>query len=351
VWRAGQDAELFVLRAHNRVARHLPILARPNLKTLNVAITGRCNMLCIGCNYGRTFQVGQQLPIALVREMIRDAADAGARDIRWYGGEPLLHPDLPEMVSRTLDAGMSTYVTTNALLLADRMPQLWESGLRALSIGLYGIGAEYDQYVQRPGRFARVERSIAQVRERYGSAVKMRVNWLLSRRSADVEHWEAALEFARRHDLQMQIDIVHYSLPYFNEGPDRVLQFTADDRERVQCVADAILRTAAHEPERIAMPLAGVRALPDWAIEGPNMRVPCDAGEMLWIGPNGGVQLCYVQFPLGNLHQSRLSTMLGTAAHSRAARRAFLTQCANCHCHYASRTVRANGFRFPTTPS
>jgi MoaA/NifB/PqqE/SkfB family radical SAM enzyme len=348
IWRAGQQAEQLLLQAQYRAARVLPILARPNLKTLDVSITGLCNLRCIGCNYGRSFQVGEQLPIALVRGLIDDAAAAGARDIRWYGGEPLLHPDLPEMVSRTLDRGMSTYVTTNALLLADRMSELWEAGLRAVSMGLYGIGADYDEYVQRPGRFERVERSIATVRERYGSEMMMRVNWLLSRRSATVASWEAALDFARRYDLQMQIDIVHYSLPYFNEGPDRALQFTADDRSRVQRVADAILMATTTDPGRIATPLAGLRALTDWAIEGPDMRVPCDAGEMLWIGPDGTVQLCYVEFPLGNLHRSRLSTMIGTAAHVDAARRAFATDCANCHCHYASRTTRANGFRYPS---
>jgi cyclic pyranopterin phosphate synthase len=70
------------------------------------------------------------------------------------------------------------------------------------------------------------------------------------------------------------------------------------------------------------------------------MKVPCDAYQMLWVGADGSVQLCYVTFPLGNLHETRLSAMLFTAQHREAARASFELQCPNCHCHYDRRITK-----------
>ena len=70
------------------------------------------------------------------------------------------------------------------------------------------------------------------------------------------------------------------------------------------------------------------------------MRVACDAGQMLWVGADGSVQLCYVTFPLGNLHERRLREMLFTKAHHAAARGAWALDCPNCHCRYGDRIAK-----------
>ena len=67
------------------------------------------------------------------------------------------------------------------------------------------------------------------------------------------------------------------------------------------------------------------------------MRVPCDARKLLWIGADGSVMLCYVTFPLGNLHEKRLRDILYTPNHHQAARDAFALNCPNCHCESAAR--------------
>ena len=83
--------------------------------------------------------------------------------------------------------GLQPYVTTNGLLLDRRIDALVEAGLRQVTIGFYGTDAHYDAYVQRRDRFGALERSIAAVRERYGDAVSLRINWLLMRPSCNLE--------------------------------------------------------------------------------------------------------------------------------------------------------------------
>jgi len=85
-------------------------------------------------------------------------------------------------------------------------------------------------------------------------------------------------------------------------------------------------------PERLSDSIIGLRSIPDWLLKGPQMRVPCNVRNLLWVGADGTVQMCYVTFRLGNLHERRLADMLFSPAHRCAARDAFALNCPNCHC-------------------
>jgi cyclic pyranopterin phosphate synthase len=302
-----------------------------------VAVTAHCNLRCIGCRYGRDFMPGAQLSWEMARDLLSDAREAGFESVRLYGGEPLLHPALPKMVEHALKLGLRTYVTTNAILLGEKIDELYAAGLRDVTIGFYGTGAAYDGYVQRRNRFQQLTASLERVRERYGSAVNLRLNWLLMRPSCRLAALREAWEFALKYQAPMQIDLIHYSLPYFSEGPERMLQFRPADRPAIEELVAELLRLKAARPELLEQSAMGLASIPDWLIEGPAMRVPCDKYRMIWVGADGTVQMCYVAFKLGNLHQQRLCEMLMTPAHRQAARDAFQMNCPNCHCSYDAR--------------
>jgi cyclic pyranopterin phosphate synthase len=291
----------------------------------------------MGCRYGRDFMPGQQLSWPMVRDLLDDAKKVGIWSVRFYGGEPLLHPELSRMVDYATQLGLQPYVTTNAVLLRDKIDELYAAGLRQLTIGFYGVGAKYDGYVQRKDRFAQVEAGIAAVRERYGMDVTLRINWLLMRPSCNLEDLHAAWRFAERYSLPIQVDLIHYSLPYFTDGLDHELQFRSEDRRAIERVVAELLRLKAARPEMFNQSAVGLRSIPDWLMQGPEMKVPCDSYEMLWVGADGTVQLCYVTFKLGNLHETRLIDMLFGPEHQRAARNSYALACPNCHCHYDRR--------------
>lgn len=324
--------------AQHTVGAAFPVVIRPHTVNLTVAITARCNQRCAGCLYERGFMAGQELPTPVLRALVDDAAQLGVRSLRLYGGEPMLHRDLPEVVARAVDQGLRTYVTTNGVLLEQRIDDLFRAGLRDLTFGFYGVGEAYDHYVERAGNYARLERGVAAVRERYGAAVGMRMNWLLMRPTCSVAALDQALAFARRYATPMQVDLVHYSLPYFTEGHERELQFTPADRGAIDEVVAHLLAVKAAEPGLIENSAIGLRAIPDWLLRGAQMRVPCDKYRMVWIGADGTVQLCYVTFRLGNLHEHRLVDLLYTQEHAAAARAAFRLECPNCHCGFDERT-------------
>ena len=324
----------------NSLVPLFPVLATPSLRMLTLAITANCNFRCVGCRYGRDYMVGSELPLSKVEEILSDAAAAGVSTVRLYGGEPLLHRDLPAMITKAHALGMTPFVTTNGFLLDRRVDALVDAGLRILSFGYYGHGATYDRYVGREGAWARYEQNIASTRERFGEMLRLEISFVLNTRTCSPLELERAWMFAKRYMLRFNVDLVHYSLPYFTEGPDRELQFKPQDRNRITIFVDQLALMKKERPDLYSEPMASIRSIPDWLLLGPDMKVPCDAYNMLWVGADGSVRLCFADFPLGNVNDTPLRNLIGTQAHRKACHDAAQLKCVNCHCGRDRRVLK-----------
>lgn len=281
--------------------------------------------------------VGKQLELAMVRTLLDDAGDVGITTVRLYGGEPLLHRDLPRMIEHAIIRKVKPYITTNGFLLEKKIDELYKAGLRTITMGYYGFEDDYNSYVGVAGAFSRLERAVSTVRERYGCEIQLQINYLLSRLTCSEWAIRRAWDLACRYDMFFQTDLIHYSLPYFTEGPNRELQFRASDAPEVTRMGELLLELKRHAPARMPESAISVRSIPDWLLKGPEMRIPCDSYRMIWVGADGSVQMCYAAFPLGNLHSTRLKDLLFTDAHSAAARGAFKLDCPRCHCERSTR--------------
>jgi len=319
------------------VARLLPQIIQPDPKEIFITLTANCNLRCKGCRYGRDFMPGSQLPWPVVRDLLDDCKRFGIRSIRLYGGEPLLHRDLTRIVEYAKKLDLHPWLTTNGILLKEKIDELYNAGLRDISVGYYGTGEEYDAYVQRKDRYALLERGIAYTRERYGLDVQIGLGWVLMRPTCNVDEIRRLWRFAERYSAPIGVSLIHYSLPYFTEGPEQELQFRPQDSPAIEKAVTELIRLKELRPELIQQSLMALRSIPDWLLKKSAMKVPCDRYHLLWVGADGTVQLCYVTFKLGNLQEQRLASMLFTPEHKQAARDAFLLNCPNCHCCYHNR--------------
>jgi molybdenum cofactor biosynthesis enzyme MoaA len=334
-WLISQETRLERLR--HSFARVVPKVIPAEPYRLEVAITAGCNLRCWGCRYGREFMPGAELPWSVIQNLLSDAKRAGISSIRFYGGEPLLHRDLPKMVAYATELRLNSYVTTNAILLKDKIDALYDAGLRHMTIGFYGVGRKYDNYVQRVDQFRRLEAGLDYALSRYGDRLSLRLNWLLNRQTCSLDDLYEAWDFAKKYEVSLQVDLIHYSLPYFTEGPDRFLQFRPEDKPGIERLVAELVMLKDQHPQAFTQSQMALRSIPDWLLKGPEMRVPCDAYRMLWVGADGSVKLCYVTFLLGNLHAHRLYELLGTREHRKASLDSYRLNCPNCHCHYDSR--------------
>jgi cyclic pyranopterin phosphate synthase len=280
---------------------------------------------------------GAQLPFTVVRELLDDCKRFGIRGIRLYGGEPLLYKDLARVVEYAVNLGLHPWLTTNGILLKQKVVELYGAGLRTITLGFYGTGEEYNAYVQRSEKYAEMEAGVAHLRDRYGADIDLTTGWLLMRPTCNLDAVREMWRFAEQYVTPVVVSLIHYSLPYFTEGPNRELQFRGEDRAAIEEVVAELIRLKQLRPDILRQSLMSLRSIPDWLLKGPEMKVPCDRYRLLWVGANGIVQMCYVTFELGNLHKNRLSEMLFSSKHRQAARDAFQLNCPNCHCSYPKR--------------
>lgn len=332
---------------HN-IARAIPQVIQPQPRSLFITITANCNFACKGCHYGRDFMPGQQLPLDIVLPLLDDAKEAGFSRIRFYGGEPLAHKDLPKMIAYANQLGLKHWISTNGLLLKKRIDDLYEAGAREISLGYYGgSAAVYDAYVQRVGAHKQVEEGVAYTRKKYGDNISLDLAWVLMQPTCSLEAISDLWHFARTYRTPIGVNLIHYSLPYFLKPgeagwEEHALAFEPEDRPRIEAIVAELIRLREQDPELLPQPLMSFRSIPDWLIKRSSMQVPCMSRRLIWVGPDGTVQMCYVTFKLGNLYDNRLRDMLFTSTHKKAALDAFNLNCPNCNCSFDSR-VMAHG--------
>jgi MoaA/NifB/PqqE/SkfB family radical SAM enzyme len=334
-----KDYDLKLSRAQHSIARWVPSVIRPEPRQLTIAVTAHCNLRCLGCGYGRDFMRGHSLSLQLTREILQDARQAGINKVKFYGGEPLLHRDLPAMIAHAVQLGLDVYVNTNGTLLRHKIDDLYASGLRLLAVGFYGSGAEHGVYTQRGDSFRRLEAGIKTVREKYYDEVELQLNFVVMAHTCTVAAARAAWDFAKHYNMFFHVDLVNPNIPFFN--PSRGgLEINQHHKPQVIEMTEELLRLKKKEPARFVDPIEFLRSIPDWLLKGPDMRVPCDAYQLVWIGADGTVQLCDTALPIGNIRERPLREILFSEAHEKAARDAFCLNCPQCLCKIESRILK-----------
>ena len=102
-----------------------PEVTLTHLDNLWFQVSGTlCNITCSHCfnNSGPNVRTFGFLSIEKVREEIKNAVRVGVKEIFFTGGEPFLHPDLPEMLAFSLKHAPTT-VLTNGMLINDRIAE------------------------------------------------------------------------------------------------------------------------------------------------------------------------------------------------------------------------------------
>ena len=112
----------------------------------------RCNLECIGC--GKIQKPNEILKKYLsVEDCMKAANECGAPIVSIAGGEPLIHPDIVNIVKGLIDQGRYVYLCTNALLLDRYIDQMPKSQRLTFSIHLDGLKEHHDHICAEEGVF------------------------------------------------------------------------------------------------------------------------------------------------------------------------------------------------------
>lgn len=149
---AGGDAP--DLAARLRGARRAPI-------SVYCALTARCPMACGHCSAAGQGG-GDGLGTGEWKRVFAGLQDLGVAIIGLTGGEPLLRPDLEELVAAIDRRSVAILFTSGRGLTAERARALKRAGLFGLAVSLDGADSDaHDRSRGRPGAFADATAAIA----------------------------------------------------------------------------------------------------------------------------------------------------------------------------------------------
>jgi hopanoid biosynthesis associated radical SAM protein HpnH len=125
----------------------------------------RCNLECIGC--GKIQKPNEILKQNMTPEQCFNAAkECEAPVVSIAGGEPLMHPQIVEIVKGLVAMKRYIYLCTNAILLKDYLDQLPVSQYLTLSIHLDGMEEEHDRIVDKKGTFKLAIEAVKEAKKR-----------------------------------------------------------------------------------------------------------------------------------------------------------------------------------------
>jgi MoaA/NifB/PqqE/SkfB family radical SAM enzyme len=134
------------LKAVHRNLRGAKMVARAFMSTdhpllAHIIPIRRCNLACEYCNEFDDFS--KPVPLETMFRRIDKLGELGTSVVTISGGEPLLHPELDEVIRRIRHNGMVAGLITNGyLLVAERIQRLNKAGLEWLQISIDNVNPD-----------------------------------------------------------------------------------------------------------------------------------------------------------------------------------------------------------------
>ena len=119
----------------------------------------RCNLACAGC--GKIQYPAHVLKKQLSpEECFRAVDECGAPMVSIPGGEPLMHPQIAEIVKGLVARKKYIYLCTNALLLKEKLHEFTPSKYLTFSVHMDGEREHHDFSVCREGTYEKAVEAI-----------------------------------------------------------------------------------------------------------------------------------------------------------------------------------------------
>jgi cyclic pyranopterin phosphate synthase len=155
------------------------------VRSLRLSITDRCNLRCRYCMPAEGLAwipSPELLTRSELRRLVAVLASLGVRDVRITGGEPLVRSDAVDIVHdvATVAGIEEVSLTTNGVLLADRLDALVAAGLARVNLSLDSLDPDRFEAVTRRRELERVLAGLAAC-ERHPGLGRVKVNAVLLR--------------------------------------------------------------------------------------------------------------------------------------------------------------------------
>jgi Fe-coproporphyrin III synthase len=172
----------------------------------------RCNLHCVHCySDSANREYAGELTTEEGFALIDDVAAFGAPVLLFSGGEPLIRPDIFELIEHAKARGLRTTLSTNGTLITPVIARrLKDIGMGYVGISLDGIGRVNDMFRGHKGAFDKAVKGF-----RNCTAVEQRVGLRMTLTRHNVEHIDQIFEFIEAEGIERAC---FYHLVYSGRG-------------------------------------------------------------------------------------------------------------------------------------
>lgn len=180
-----------------------------------VDITDRCNLNCKHC-LTKDLNQGYELSLASIKDIASECAEGGVFFVKLGGGEPLLHPNIFEIIKTFRDNNVYVSLSINGSFVDEKTATFLKDYNVRVSVSLEGP-KDLDDELRGPGHFEKAIKTL-QLLKRTGCNVLLRTT--LTRALLNVEKIVEMIDIAQKNDVLLKIS---YCRPAGNAIDNKLL--------------------------------------------------------------------------------------------------------------------------------
>lgn len=179
------------------------------VSNLRISLTPKCNLACIYCHREGEKKPEEPLSAAEIAEILRVAAHFGIRSVKFTGGEPMIRPDLLEII-RSVPAGVESSITTNGTYLAELAADLKQAGMRRVNVSIDSLNHETYKKITGTDKLDAVLEGITAALETGLTPVKLNMVVLAGINDHEIDDFLKFVRGNRNLVLQL-IELMHFN--------------------------------------------------------------------------------------------------------------------------------------------
>ena len=178
-------------------------------------VTRRCNLSCGYCS--EYDNVSQPVPVEDLRRRIDALHQLGSANITLLGGEPLMHPEIAEIVVIAGQKSNVSLVTNGFLLRNGIIESLNQAGLNNLTVSIDTLHADPSRYIQKSLRSLRTRL------ERLRNLAKFDVHVTAVLCESSKDDFMELINEIKTFGFRMSVNLIHNAKGYVTIGGDEYL--------------------------------------------------------------------------------------------------------------------------------
>lgn len=304
--------------------------------TASINMTNRCNSRCITCNMWRHKhdRSAEELTTAELIDILAQLKDTGVIRINLLGGEPLLRPDLPDIIRSASGMGFDYInIVTNGLLLSKgKIEELVAGGLTGISISIDGIGDTNDYCRGIKGSFEKNINNVFLIKKEFPHLDLHVLTTLMRPTLDDVIDLVTLCE---KLNVRWFMNLLDTSPFFFNNVDTSSLEISDKSKSnevirklhKIKRTSTVIDPTITHEALEFSR---------NYFMGTKKEKIPCIMGfSHIYINAFGELYSgCWALNNMGNLREAGIKEILNSRKYRKRLEDMFKNRCPGCSCGY-----------------